>query len=118
MDDATLKFIKRMGIIPEGDIFSDFPKEKKFRIDKPSKRVGQSPLEMTPSSKTSVKPSILSLDTDGFFNGLLCKAVSRSATFAFFINVLPDRFLSENDPVSRNRCTKSVIDAFGAVSPG
>ncbi|GFU18197.1 uncharacterized protein TNCV_2033471 [Trichonephila clavipes] len=58
-------------------------------------------------------------NTDGLFNGLLCKAVSTSATFVFIVNALPDLFLSVTDPVSRNRCTKSVIiDAFAAVSPG
>ncbi|GFX98884.1 hypothetical protein TNCV_1504601 [Trichonephila clavipes] len=41
-----------------------------------------------------------------------------TATFVFIMNALPDRFLFATDPVSRNRCTKSVIDAFGAVSPG
>ncbi|GFV36062.1 hypothetical protein TNCV_345781 [Trichonephila clavipes] len=54
-----------------------------------------------------------------FFNGLLCKAGSSSAIFVFIIKTLPDLFLLATDPVSRNRCTKSVIiDAFGAVSPG
>ncbi|GFV71632.1 hypothetical protein TNCV_3534231 [Trichonephila clavipes] len=38
---------------------------------------------------------------------------------SFHYEPLPDRFLSATDPVSRNRCAKSVIiDAFGAVSPG
>ncbi|GFX99259.1 uncharacterized protein TNCV_2494401 [Trichonephila clavipes] len=43
------------------------------------------------------------------FNGLLCKAVSPSATFAFTLDALPDRFLSATDPVSLNRCSKSVM---------
>ncbi|GFX62811.1 uncharacterized protein TNCV_3351371 [Trichonephila clavipes] len=57
--------------------------------------------------------------TDGLSNGLLCKAVSTYNTFVFIMSVLPDRFLTATDPVSRNRCPKSVIiDVFGAVSPG
>ncbi|GFU01692.1 hypothetical protein TNCV_1522271 [Trichonephila clavipes] len=63
--------------------------------------------------------SFSTMQMDGLFIELLCKAVSTSTTFVFIINVLPDRFLSATYPVSRNRCTKSVIiDAFGAVSPG
>ncbi|GFX14802.1 transposable element Tcb1 transposase [Trichonephila clavipes] len=55
--------------------------------------------------------------TDDVFNGLLFKAVSTSAPFVFTMDALLCRFLSATDPVSRNRCTKSVIvDAFGAVS--
>ncbi|GFV15368.1 hypothetical protein TNCV_4833951 [Trichonephila clavipes] len=47
------------------------------------------------------------------------KAVSTSSIFIFIMNALPDRFMSTTDPVSRNRCIKSVaIDEFGAVSPG
>ncbi|GFX48815.1 uncharacterized protein TNCV_901971 [Trichonephila clavipes] len=61
MMDITLKFIKRMGILPEGDIFQISPKEKSG-IDKSGERGDQSPLEMTPSSKNSVKTSILSRD--------------------------------------------------------
>ncbi|GFV89241.1 hypothetical protein TNCV_285741 [Trichonephila clavipes] len=58
----------------------------------------------------------LTSPTDGLFNGLLCKAVSTSAPFVFIMNLLPNRYLSATDPVSRNRCTKSVIiDAFGAA---
>ncbi|GFY24592.1 uncharacterized protein TNCV_1016381 [Trichonephila clavipes] len=58
------------------------------------------------------------MQTDGLFNGLLCKAVSTSATFVFIMNAVPDYFLFATDPESRNRYTKSVIiDAFGAVSP-
>ncbi|GFX12680.1 hypothetical protein TNCV_3158011 [Trichonephila clavipes] len=53
------------------------------------------------------------------FNGFLCKAVSTSATFVFTMDALPDRFHSATDPMSRKRCTKSVIvDAFCAVSSG
>ncbi|GFT97125.1 hypothetical protein TNCV_3857921 [Trichonephila clavipes] len=53
------------------------------------------------------------------FQWTFTTAVSTSATFVFIRNAPPDRFLSATDPVSRNRCTKSVIfDAFGAVSPG
>ncbi|GFX03394.1 hypothetical protein TNCV_4634061 [Trichonephila clavipes] len=48
------------------------------------------------------------VDTDGLFNGLLCKAVSTSATFVFIMNALPDHFLSATESVSLNRCTKSV----------
>ncbi|GFW05842.1 hypothetical protein TNCV_603141 [Trichonephila clavipes] len=56
--------------------------------------------------------------TDGLFNGLLRKWVSTSDTFVFIMNALPNRFLSATDPVSHNRCTKSlIIDEFGAVSP-
>ncbi|GFW70604.1 hypothetical protein TNCV_1624361 [Trichonephila clavipes] len=33
----------------------------------------------------------------------------KSANFVFFMNALPDRFLSATDPVSRNRCTESVV---------
>ncbi|GFV72181.1 hypothetical protein TNCV_3278361 [Trichonephila clavipes] len=44
------QFIKRTGIIPEGDIFQISPKEKS-RIDKSEERGGQSPLEMTRSLK-------------------------------------------------------------------
>ncbi|GFW41044.1 uncharacterized protein TNCV_414531 [Trichonephila clavipes] len=52
--------------------------------------------------------------TDSPFSG----AVSTSATLVFTIDALPDCFLSVTDPMSRNRCCKSVIiDAFGAVSP-
>ncbi|GFU72256.1 hypothetical protein TNCV_370111 [Trichonephila clavipes] len=60
------------------------------------------------------------MKTDGLFNGLLCKAVSTSATYVFIRNGSSrDHFLSATDPVSRNSCTKSVIiDSFGAVSPG
>ncbi|GFY27582.1 hypothetical protein TNCV_910331 [Trichonephila clavipes] len=47
------------------------------------KRGGQSPLERTRSSKNSVKTSILSRDTEGLFNGLLCKEASTSTTFVF-----------------------------------
>ncbi|GFV65354.1 hypothetical protein TNCV_2072671 [Trichonephila clavipes] len=55
--------------------------------------------------------------TDALFNGLLCKAVSTSATFIFIMNALPDRFHLQS--ILCNRCAKSVIlDAFGAVSPG
>ncbi|GFU01952.1 uncharacterized protein TNCV_1524381 [Trichonephila clavipes] len=62
---------------------------------------------------------IMFMLTDGLFNGLPCKVVSTSTTFVFIMNALPDRFLSATDPVSRNRCTKSVIiDALGAVLPG
>ncbi|GFU13784.1 hypothetical protein TNCV_939931 [Trichonephila clavipes] len=46
---------------------------------------------------------------NGLFIGLLCKAVSTSAPFIFAMDALPDRFLSANDPVSRNLCTKSVM---------
>ncbi|PRD25932.1 UNVERIFIED_CONTAM: hypothetical protein NCL1_39493 [Trichonephila clavipes] len=57
--------------------------------------------------------------TDGLSNGLLCKAVSISATFVFTMDALPDRFLSATDPVSWNRFTESVVvNAFGAVSLG
>ncbi|GFS96155.1 uncharacterized protein TNCV_1141291, partial [Trichonephila clavipes] len=124
------------------------PREKKSCIVKSGKRGGQSPLERTPSSKNSVnfhaipfsgtrfsvlvQPSVpfitLSKDinsvmmfilTDGLLNGLLCKAVSTSATFFFTMDALPYRFLSITDPVSRNRCSKRVVGgAFGAVSPG
>ncbi|GFX24225.1 hypothetical protein TNCV_1366061 [Trichonephila clavipes] len=53
------------------------------------------------------------------FIGLLCKAVSTSATFVFTMDALPDRIMSATDPVPRNCCTQSIIvDAFGAVSPG
>ncbi|GFT97460.1 hypothetical protein TNCV_1628811 [Trichonephila clavipes] len=118
MKDVTFKFIKRMGIIPEGDIFQISPK-RKILNNKSGKRVGQSPLEMTRSSKNSVKTSILTRDTDGLFNGLFCKVISTSGSFVFITNALPDRFLSVTYPVQRNRCTKSVIiDAYGAVSPG
>ncbi|GFT58421.1 hypothetical protein TNCV_2119181 [Trichonephila clavipes] len=78
MKDVTLKFIKRMGIIPEGDIFQISPKKKNPELTSP---------------------------TNGLFNRLLCKAVSTSATFVFIMKSLPDRFLSATDPVSRNRCT-------------
>ncbi|GFW21222.1 hypothetical protein TNCV_1948451 [Trichonephila clavipes] len=88
MKDVTLKFIKRMEIIPEGGIFQISPKKN-------PESTGQ---------------------TDGLFNGLLCKAVSTSATFVFTMDALPDRFLSATYTVSRNHCNKSVIvDAFGAV---
>ncbi|GFX52029.1 uncharacterized protein TNCV_4653581 [Trichonephila clavipes] len=81
-----------MEIIPEDDIFQISPKKKNPELTSP---------------------------TDGLFNGLLCKAVSTSATFVFIMNALPDRFLSATDYVSRNRCTKSVIiGEFDAVSPG
>ncbi|GFX10401.1 uncharacterized protein TNCV_1867961 [Trichonephila clavipes] len=92
MKDVTLMFIKRIRIIPEGDIFQISEKKKNSELTSP---------------------------TDGLFNGLLCKAVSTSATFVFIMNALPDRFLSATDPASRNRCTKTVIiAALGAVSPG
>ncbi|GFW22290.1 hypothetical protein TNCV_1430441 [Trichonephila clavipes] len=61
MEDVTLKFIKRVGIIPEGDIFQISPKEKSG-IDKLSECGGLSPFEMTQSSQISVKTSILSRD--------------------------------------------------------
>ncbi|GFY36849.1 hypothetical protein TNCV_2568111 [Trichonephila clavipes] len=50
MKDVTLKFIKSMGITSEGDIFQLFPK-KNPKLTSPVKRVDQSPLEMTRSSK-------------------------------------------------------------------
>ncbi|GFW09299.1 hypothetical protein TNCV_4276281 [Trichonephila clavipes] len=57
--------------------------------------------------------------TDSRFIGLLCKAVSTSATFVFTMDAIVDRFLSATDPVSRNRCSKRVIvDTFSTVSPG
>ncbi|GFQ87875.1 hypothetical protein TNCT_396101 [Trichonephila clavata] len=46
MKDVTLKFIKRMGIIPGGDIFQISLKEKSG-IDKSGERGGQSLLERT-----------------------------------------------------------------------
>ncbi|GFT48161.1 hypothetical protein TNCV_1001361 [Trichonephila clavipes] len=77
--------------------FFRYPQKKKSGIDKSGECGGQGPLEMTRSSKNSVKTSILSNDMDA----------------------QTDRFLSATDPLSRNRCTKRVIfDAFGAVSPG
>ncbi|GFY18620.1 hypothetical protein TNCV_2398451 [Trichonephila clavipes] len=81
-----------MEIIPEGDVFQISPKKK--------------------------NPELTS-SMDGLFNGLLCKAVSRSATLAFIMDIPPNRFLSATDPATHNRCTKSVIiDAFGAISHG
>ncbi|GFV41661.1 hypothetical protein TNCV_3628121 [Trichonephila clavipes] len=37
------------------------------------------------------------------------KAVSKSATFVFTMDALPDHFLPAPDLVSWNRCTKRVI---------
>ncbi|GFX56692.1 hypothetical protein TNCV_494401 [Trichonephila clavipes] len=52
--------------------------------------------------------------SDDHGRSLHCKGVSTSATFVFTI----DAIISATDPVSRNRCTKSVIfDAFGAALP-
>ncbi|GFX63969.1 estradiol 17-beta-dehydrogenase 2 [Trichonephila clavipes] len=82
---------------------------KKSAIDNAGERGGQSPLEMTQSSKNSVKASMLPRD----------RSVSSSSTFVTTIDALPDRFLSTTDPVSRNRCTERVIvDAFSAVLSG
>ncbi|GFR11293.1 hypothetical protein TNCT_648001 [Trichonephila clavata] len=61
MKGVTLKFIKRLWIIPEGEIFQISPKEKSG-VDETGERGGQSPLEMTRLSKDSVKTSILSHD--------------------------------------------------------
>ncbi|GFT59245.1 hypothetical protein TNCV_3891891 [Trichonephila clavipes] len=63
MKDVTLKFIKCTGIIPEGDIFQISPKEQ-FGIEKSVECGGPSPLELTRSSRNSVK-SILSRDMFG-----------------------------------------------------
>ncbi|GFU23434.1 hypothetical protein TNCV_4447431 [Trichonephila clavipes] len=84
MKDVTLKFVKREGIILKGDIFQ-IPPRRKSGIDKSREHGGQSPLEMTRSSKNSIKTSILSRDTDGFFIGLLCKVVCTSAAFVWTI---------------------------------
>ncbi|GFX93160.1 hypothetical protein TNCV_4760391 [Trichonephila clavipes] len=82
-------------------------------------RGGQRPLERTRSSKNSVKTSIPSRDKNVHFIGLLSKTVSSPATFVSTISALPYRFLSANDPVSWNRCTKRVfVDAFSPVSAG
>ncbi|GFV64216.1 hypothetical protein TNCV_4338901 [Trichonephila clavipes] len=51
----------------------------------------------------SLGPSPQCGETDGHFIGLLCKAVSTSATFISTMDALPDRILSETDSVSRNR---------------
>ncbi|GFV76085.1 uncharacterized protein TNCV_4671741 [Trichonephila clavipes] len=90
------------------------PRGKKSGIDKSWEHGGQRPLEMTRSSKNSVK--LPYCPTDSLFIGLLRKAVSTSATFVFTMEALPDFFLSATDTVSRNYCT--IVDAFGAVSPG
>ncbi|GFY10102.1 hypothetical protein TNCV_1946471 [Trichonephila clavipes] len=96
MKDVTLKFIKRVCGLFLKVAFFRYPQRKKSRIDKSGKKGGQSNLEMTRSSKNSVKTSIL-----------------------FTMDALPDRFLCATDPGPRNRCTKSVIvDVFGVVSPG
>ncbi|GFW55388.1 DDE_3 domain-containing protein [Trichonephila clavipes] len=65
---------------------------------------------------TYFKHGITPQATDSLFNGLLCKAVYTSATFVFIMNTLPDRLLSATEPVSRNRCAKSIIiDTFGVI---
>ncbi|GFW31363.1 hypothetical protein TNCV_2664631 [Trichonephila clavipes] len=58
------------------------------------------------------------VDRSVFLNELPCKAVSKSATFLFTMDALPDCFLSATDPMLRNRCTKrDTVVAFCAVSP-
>ncbi|GFQ96806.1 hypothetical protein TNCT_731401 [Trichonephila clavata] len=50
------------------------------------------------------------------FIGLLCKAVSTSATLVFPVEALLERYLSAINPVSSDRCTKRVfVDVSGAV---
>ncbi|GFS67521.1 transposable element Tcb2 transposase [Trichonephila clavipes] len=52
---------------------------------------------------------------DGLFKGLLCKAVSTTATFVFIMSTLPDRFLSATDLVSGVTGAWMHIDENGDV---
>ncbi|GFT44102.1 hypothetical protein TNCV_2111271 [Trichonephila clavipes] len=97
-----IELIKRMGIFPEGHIFFISPEEKSG-IDLFGERGGQNSLEMTRSSKYSVKTSIMSRVTDGLFIGLIYKAVFTSAIFVLTTDTLPNRVLPATYPVYWNR---------------
>ncbi|GFS79302.1 hypothetical protein TNCV_4409551 [Trichonephila clavipes] len=101
----NLRFIKRT--IPE----LNYPKNLSSTVGR--LRMGYfKGMKISPDNSRS-HPICINCPQTQLIQDYIFGSVYTSSTFIVIMNALPDRFMSATDPVSRNRCSKSVItDAF------